>query len=156
MIQHNDACSGDNCFIIDQYNDCPPFASFLPGIAGVKGRPAWVFYANRGQAVASFGVRNKDGAFLEFFPADKAYQLTPSRGFRTFLKIIDSDQILNHEPFQRNPETEIRQRLYVAPHEVGVEEINPHMGLSIRADMFTLPEASVAGLVRRGTVVNTS
>jgi len=156
MIQHNDACSGDNCFIIDQYNDCPPFASFLPGIAGVKGRPAWVFYANRGQAVASFGVRNKDGAFLEFFPADKAYQLTPSRGFRTFLKIIDSDQILNHEPFQRNPETEIRQRLYVAPHEVGVEEINPHMGLSIRADMFTLPEASVAGLVRRVTVVNTS
>ncbi|MDO8846722.1 hypothetical protein [Methylicorpusculum sp.] len=156
MIQHNYSYNGDNCFIIDQYNDCPPFASFLPGIAGTMGRPAWVFYANRGQAVACFGVRNKDGAFLEFFPADKAYQLTPTRGFRTFLKITASDQILTHEAFQRNAGTGVSQRLYVTSHEVGVEEINPNLGLHIRADMFTLPEASVAGLIRRVTLVNTS
>jgi hypothetical protein len=146
----------DNCFIIEQYNDLAPFASFLPGIAGTMGRPAWVFYVNRGQAVASFGVRNKDGAFLEFFPADKAYQLTPSRGFRTFLKITDSDQTLAHEPFQRGAEPEVKQRLYITPHEVGVEEINPQLGFSIRADMFTLPEAPVAGLLRRVTITNSS
>lgn len=143
-------------FVIDQYNDLIPFASFLPGIAGVSGRPAWAFYVNRGQAVASFGVRNKDGAFLEFFPADKAYQLTPSRGFRTFLKIAERGQTLTHEPFQRGAGPEVRQRLYITDHEVGVEEIHPQFGFSIRADMFTLPEAPVAGLLRRVTITNTS
>ena len=91
----------NHCFIIEQYNDAAPFASFLPGIAGVTGIPAWVFYVNRGQAISSFGVRNKDGAILEFFPADKAYQLTASRGFRTFLKISDGVNSVTHEPFQR-------------------------------------------------------
>lgn len=156
MNQNYHGLDAGNRFVIEQYNDLAPFASFLPGIAGTMGRPAWVFYVNRGQGVASFGVRNKDGAFLEFFPADKAYQLTPSRGFRTFLKISGGDRILNCEPFQRGAGPEVKQRLYVTPHEVGVEEINSPLGFSIRADMFTLPEASVAGLVRRVTVTNTS
>ncbi|MDO9271233.1 MAG: hypothetical protein Q7T96_19175 [Methylobacter sp.] len=156
MNQNYYSLDDDNRFVIDQYNDLAPFASFLPGIAGTLGRPAWVFYVNRGQAIASFGVRNKDGAFLEFFPADKAYQLTPSRGFRTFLKIADGDQTLTHEPFQRGAGPEVKQRLYVTPHEVGVEEINPQLGFCIRADMFTLPEAPVAGLLRRVEIVNTS
>lgn len=156
MTQTRYALDADNRFVIDQYNDLAPFAGFLPGIAGTMGRPAWVFYANRGQAVACFGVRNKDGAFLEFFPADKAYQLTPSRGFRTFLKISDGDGILTHEPFQRGAGSEVKQRLYVTTHEIGVEELNPNLGISIRADMFTLPEAAVAGLVRRVEITNTS
>jgi hypothetical protein len=143
-------------FVIEQYNDLAAFAGFLPGIAGVTGRPAWVFYVNRGQGIASFGVRNKDGAFLEFYPADKAYQLTPSRGFRTFLKIGGGDRILTHEPFQRGAGEGVSQRLYVAAHEVGVEEVNPRLELRIRADMFTLPEAPVAALVRRVELVNTS
>jgi hypothetical protein len=156
MTQPNYFHAGEDCFVVEQYNDCAPFASFLPGIAGMRGRPAWVFYVNRGQAIASFGVRNKDGAFLEFFPADKAYQLTPSRGFRTFLKIADGQQTLNYEPFQRGAGPEVTQRLYVTPHEVGVEETNPKLGLRLRADVFTLAEAPVAGLLRRVEVVNTS
>lgn len=148
--------NGDNGFVIEQYNDLSPFASFLPGIAGAKGRPAWVFYVNRGQAIASFGVRNKDGAFLEFYPADKAYQLTPARGFRTFLKMTSGDEVLTHEPFQRGADSEVRQRMHITPHEVGVEEINPHLGLSIRADMLTLPEAPVSALLRRVELLNTS
>lgn len=156
MTQPHYFHAGENCFVIEQYNDCAPFASFLPGIAGMRGRPAWVFYVNRGQAIASFGVRNKDGAFLEFFPADKAYQLTPSRGFRTFLKIGDGEKALNYEPFQRGAGPEVSQRLFVTPHEVGVEEINPKLGLRLRADVFTLAEAPVAGLLRRVEVVNTA
>ncbi|MDD2759863.1 MAG: hypothetical protein PHH11_06175 [Methylomonas sp.] len=143
-------------FVVEQYNDSPPFASFLPGIAGVTGRPAWAFYVNRGQAVASFGVRNKDGAFLEFFPADKAYQLTPSRGFRTFLKIYQGDKVLSYEPFQRGAGADVRQRLCITTHEVGVEEINPDLGIRICADMFTLAQAPVAGLIRRVAIANTS
>ncbi|MGR8953085.1 MAG: hypothetical protein ACU83V_11830, partial [Gammaproteobacteria bacterium] len=145
-----------NCFVVEQYNDRAPFASFLPGIAGTLGRPAWAFYVNRGQAVASLGVRNKDGAFLEFYPADKAYQLTPTRGFRTFLRMGDGARILTHEPFQRGAGEKVCQRLYVTPHEVGVEEINPPLGLGIRADMSTLPEAPVSAVLRRVEIVNTS
>ncbi|WP_445369213.1 hypothetical protein ACH5Y9_08070 [Methylomonas sp. BW4-1] len=148
--------AGDQCFVIERYNDCAPFASFLPGIAGMHGRPEWVFYVNRGQAIASFGVRNKDGAFLEFFPADKAYQLTPSRGFRTFLKVGDGQQTRTYEPFQRGAGLEVKQRLYVTPHEVGVEEVNPPLGLRLRADVFTLAEAPVAGLLRRVEIANTT
>ena len=156
MSQTPYSFAGADCFVVEQYNDRAPFASFLPGIAGVSGRPAWVFYVNRGQAVASFGVRNKDGAFLEFYPADKAYQLTASRGFRTFLRITDSSGTVTHEPFQRGAGNDVRQRLYVTPHEVGVEEIHPGLGLGIRADVFTLPEAPLAGLVRRVQLDNTS
>ena len=145
-----------NRFVIEQYNDCVPFAGFLPGIAGTQGRPAWVFYVNRGQAIASFGVRNKDGAFLEFYPADKAYQLTPARGFRTFLKISCGNRVFCHEPFQRGATAAVRQRLSITPHEVGVEEINPELGLTIRADMLTLPEAPVSALLRRVELLNTS
>ncbi|MGZ8243948.1 hypothetical protein [Methylomagnum sp.] len=143
-------------FVVEQYNDRAPFASFLPGIAGPTGVPAWAFYVNRGQAMACFGVRNKDGAMVEFFPADKAYQLTPSRGFRTFLKVSAGGEAFTHEPFQRGSGEEARQRLYITPHEVGVEEIHPRLELRIRADMFTLPEAPLAGLVRRVTVQNLS
>jgi hypothetical protein len=67
MVQGLYHFAGTDGFIVEQYNDRAPFASFLPGIAGVTGRPAWALYVNRGQAVASFGVRNKDRAFLEFY-----------------------------------------------------------------------------------------
>lgn len=145
-----------NSFCLDHYNEQTPFASFLPGIAGPTGRPAWAFYVNRGQAIASFGVRNKDGAILEFYPADRAYQLTASRGFRTFLKVSDGTQTRTHEPFQRGAAAGVLQRLHVSAHEVGVEEINPALGLSLRADCFTLPHAPLAALVRRVSLSNTS
>jgi len=148
------AFDAEGRFLVEQYNDCAPFASFLPAIAGPAGIPAWVFYVNRGQALASFGVRNKDGAIVEFHPADKAYQLTPARGFRTFLKISAGRQTTTHEPFQRGAGDGVRQRLTVAPHEVGVEEIHPGLGLRIRADLSTLPEAPLAGLLRRVEVQN--
>jgi len=148
---HDDAA---DAFVIEQYNDRVPFAGFLPGVAGVRGRPAWVFYVNRGQAVASLGVRNKDGAFLEFHPADKAWQLTPARGFRSFVKVAGSEDGTVWEPFRCGAAAGVRQRMYVMPHEVGVEEIDPRVELGIRADTFTLPEAAVAAVVRRVEIVN--
>lgn len=147
---------GDNGFIIHDYNRQAPFSSFLPGIAGEQGRPAWAFYVNRGQGLASFGVRNKDGAMLEFYPADKAYQLTASRGFRTFLKIGEAGKTTTYEPFQRTADPAVQQRLIVQPHEFSVEETHADLGLRIRVDYFTLPQAAVPALVRRVTITNTS
>ena len=76
----------DGAFVIENYNQARPFSSFLPGIAGLFGKPMWVFYTNRGQCISSFGVRNKNSAMLEFYPANKAYTATPLLGFRTFLR----------------------------------------------------------------------
>ena len=74
-------------FMIDNYNNKSCFSSFFPGIAGVEGIPIWVFYVNRGQAIAGFGIENKENSIMSFRPADQAYSETPLRGFRTFLKI---------------------------------------------------------------------
>ena len=47
-------------FTLERYSEKPTFSSFLPGIAGEAGIPAWCYYNNRGQAVCSFGVSDKD------------------------------------------------------------------------------------------------
>ncbi len=46
-------------FVIQDYAGKRPFSSFLPGIAGPLGIPMWVFYVNRGQAIASFGIEKQ-------------------------------------------------------------------------------------------------
>ena len=51
---------------IKNYQIKKPFTSFLPGIAGLFGRPLWTFYTNRGQLMMSFGFRDKNGAIQEF------------------------------------------------------------------------------------------
>src|SRR5882672_2052203 len=107
-----------DAFVIENYNQARPFSSFLPGIAGLFGKPMWVFYTNRGQCIASFGIRNKNGAMLEFRPADKAYASTPLLGFRTFLRYKKAGAWHLYEPFRVNPEPEARQILHVRPHEI--------------------------------------
>lgn len=49
-------------FVQTEYGKQPPFSGFLPGIAGPWGIPTWCNYNNRGQAVCSFGVQDKDHA----------------------------------------------------------------------------------------------
>src|SRR2546429_7657179 len=94
----------DEAFVIEGYNQAHPFSSFLPGIAGEYGKPMWVFYCNRGQCVSSFGIRNKNGAMLEFHSADQAYLHTPLLGFRTFLRIPSGRSEVFYEPFRMNPD----------------------------------------------------
>src|SRR5512142_2492891 len=86
-------------YLLDGYQDWRPFASFLPGIAGPDGIPLWVFYVNRGQAIAGFGIESKDSPIMEFLPANKAYQATPYSGFRTFLKLKRAGKSQVYEPF---------------------------------------------------------
>src|SRR3989344_2536794 len=92
----------DGRFVIKQYNDKRPFSNFLPGIAG-------------------FGTRNKDGAILQFFPANKAYQQVTSLGFRTFLKISRREKTIFYEPFKEAPVTAAHapsQWMEVSSHEL--------------------------------------
>ena len=91
--------NGQDRFVIENYNNAKPFTSFFPGIAGAWGIPMWVFYVNRGQGIASFGIESKDKAILEFQPANKSYRLTSIQGFRTFLKVDDGKAVKFYEPF---------------------------------------------------------
>ena len=54
----------DDTYIMEDFDKLPAFSSFLPGLAGVKGVPIWVYYTNRGQGVNSFGIHNKNNAIM--------------------------------------------------------------------------------------------
>ena len=73
-------------FVIEDFQNAKTFASFLPAVAGEKGKPVWAFYANVGQAMGGFGVDNKDTPITPFDSANLAYQNIALKSFRSFLK----------------------------------------------------------------------
>ena len=137
-------------FIIDDYLHTPPFASFLPGIAGPLGIPLWVFYVNRGQAVAAFGVESKDTPITEFLPANKAYQSVSYTGFRTFIKIRGAV----YEPFGAHAEPHAQQRMMIGANEFEIEEISDEHQLQVNVLYFTLTNEPLGGLVRQVSITN--
>lgn len=140
-----------NRFVVSDYNQSKPFSSFLPGIAGISGKPMWVFYVNRGQGIASFGVQNKNGAMMEFYPANKSYQLVPTQGFRTFIKL--GSKI--YEPFtQRGLSESWLEKMFISSNLLELEAVNEHLGLSVKVSYFTMPNESFAALVRQVTITN--
>ncbi len=141
-------------FIIANFAAARPFASFLPGIAGPLGIPLWVFYVNRGQAIASFGIENKDHPMMEFLPANKAYQSTPYTGFRTFIKLARDGVTTFYEPFAPW-QTDDATQMFIGMNELELQTVSPAQGLQTNVLYFTLPGEDFAGLVRQVTVANT-
>ena len=157
-------------YVLEDYDAKSTFASFLPGVAGYFGKPVWAFYVNRGQAMATFGTESKEYPILEFNPANKAYQLTPYVGFRTFVRgsragqVTGTETSFETEPF--SPETtrnldmkggdiELPKRImYVGTNEVELEEIDGAHGISTNVQYFILPEEDFASLIRRTTFTN--
>jgi len=149
----------DGTFVIRDYNQAKPWSSFFPGIAGRWGIPLWAFYVNRGQCIASIGIRSKDDAIMEFLPANKAYQLTPTQGFRTFLKVGPSAAGVFYEPFspaQSLADGSVAHAMRIQPHALALTETNARLGLEVEVDYFILPQAPYAALVRTLTIKNTS
>lgn len=129
-------------YVIRHYQTKPPFSSFLPGIAGPMGVPVWCYYNNRGQAVCSFGAKDKDHAIMEFSPAHTAYQNVSRTGFRTFCKINGAYQ----ELFTGNCDMHI-----------GMSEVEitcRESGLEASALYFGIPGERTAALARVLTVRN--
>ncbi|WP_078551713.1 hypothetical protein [Bacillus alkalicellulosilyticus] len=143
-------------FEIKQFQQCPTFSSFLPGIAGVNGIPMWVFYVNRGQAIASFGVQDKDHAIMEFFPADKSYQFVHLNGFRTFLKITDRTETVFIEPFSPQDKKNSSHTMTISENKIKLDYTNEKHGISMMVEYFILPQSPIAGLVRHVTLKNIS
>ena len=136
-------------FVIEDYTEVPAFSSFLPGLAGVKGIPLWSFYTNRGQAINSFGIHHKGNAIMEFNPANTAYENTPVKGFRTFVRVNGE----YFEPFcvyapQAKRRMEIEKNLLTISEE--------GHGLRITVRYSILPNESIGALVRHVTVENIS
>ncbi len=127
---------------VNQYQKKKPFSSFLSGVAGKMGMPLWAFYVNRGQLIASFGSRDKNGAIMEFYPANLAYQYVQTIGFRTFIKY----QGEVYECFREENE---KQTLEVKREEVSISEHIDKFNLDIKVTYFTLPNEALSGLVRK-------
>lgn len=145
----------DAGFKIEKFQKSSPFASFLPGLSGENGIPMWVFYVNRGQALASFGVGNKDNAMTEFFPADKAYQMVTTQGFRTFLKGKRGDQHFQYEPFSEENKN-IQDSMIIADNDLRLTHFNEEHSIQIDIDYYTLPNQPIPGLVREMKIKNLS
>ncbi|MBA3397372.1 MAG: hypothetical protein H0T89_32395 [Deltaproteobacteria bacterium] len=131
-------------FVIDNYNWAPPFSNFFPGIAGMWGIPIWLYYVNRGQAVSSFGVRDKDGQILEFYSFNKAMMRVAREGFRTFLRIDGA----TYEPFQKTDRPDVVQTMVVSAAELVLRERDEARKLEIEVVYFPLPNLRIAGLAR--------
>jgi len=137
-------------FVIENYNSAPTFSSFFPGIAGVYGCPMWVFYTNRGQAITSAGVHDKNGAIMEFQSANKAFRLVSQTGFRTFLKI---DGVF-YEPFSGGSAGKNEMR--ITAHDLTISEENPKLKIRVEVNYFTVANENFPALARVVTVKNLS
>ncbi|WP_461206655.1 hypothetical protein [Clostridium sp. DL1XJH146] len=155
-IEKVDYIDEQGFYVIENYDKKQPFASFLAGIAGVEGIPMWSFYVNRGQGISSFGIENKNNCIMEFFPANEAYKMVHTNGFRTFLKVIKDKKKFVFEPFSVNEETNIERIMKIKNNELRLVEINNDLDLEIEITYFTIPKEDFSALGRRVKVYNNS
>ncbi len=140
----------DDAFIIENYDKQKTFSSFLPGVAGKRGIPIWAFYVNRGQAICSFGLKDKTQPILEFSPANVAYQNVDRIGFRTFVK-VDGEVVEFFKGYKN-----VSRNMEVYRHGVKIIETNEQHKLKVEVNYFGLPNETVSGLVRRVKITNLS
>lgn len=136
-------------YVIDNYGKKSVFSNFLPSISGERGVPLWCFYVNRGQAIASFGIQDKDHSIMQFFPAQQAYTHTKRMGFRTFIKMDGKvSELFSKEEFAH--------QMAIGMNELEISENNKELGLQTNVKYYTLPSENFAGLIRKVTIKNTS
>jgi len=96
---------------------------------------------------------------MEYLPANKAYQLTPSQGFRTFIKIKNKKGNIFYEPFSvagSAMDPDIKNSMAIRPYDLAIEETNPGLGLKVSVNYFCVVNEPFAGLVRELSIENTS
>jgi hypothetical protein len=145
---------GNGEFVVKNYNLSKPFSGFFPGIAGLYGKPMWAFYVNRGQCVCSMGIEGKDGAILEFQPANKAYTLTATHGFRTFIRVIKDGATYYYEPFSEISGHDRENLMSIGPAELYIEEKNHTLGIKSCVRYFCVPNEPFSAMARELTIIN--
>lgn len=139
-------------FIMTDYHRAKPFSSFLPGIAGVWGVPLWLYYVNRGQAVACFGTEDKNHAILQFESANLHHRRVATEGFRTFIRPADGGEA--YEPFRADAGEGVDNRLTIGMDSLRLEETSAAAGLRVVVDYFAVPNEPFAALARSVTIEN--
>ena len=114
----------------------------------------WVFFANRAQCICSMGTGGKDGAIMEFQPANKAYVLARTHGFRTFLKVKQDGKTYFYEPFQDRGIYDTENIMSMGNPDLYLEEKNHSLKISIGVHYFCLPQEPFSALQRRLVVKN--
>lgn len=138
---------GDN-FVVEDFQKAKTFASFLPAVAGVDGKPLWAFYANVGQCMGGFGVTSKETPITPFDSANLAYSNIPVKGFRTFIK---EDGVLETPFFNRK---DYQQVLENGISDFSIKETSPIHEMSVLYS--TIPHQDYAALIRKVTYRNIS
>ncbi len=157
MINKNHYIDQDGYYVINDFDKKDAFSSFLSAIVGKEGIPLWSFYVNRGQGICSFGLRDKDNAMMEFYPANESYKQVYTNGFRTFLKIEKDSKIYNYEPFSSKDDEEFVSRtMKIKNNELIVEDTNNELDVKTTVSYFILPNESFASMVRNVKVENIS
>lgn len=137
----------NDTFIIKDFDKAKRFSSFLPAIAGVKGKPLWVFYANIGQCVGGFGIDNKDTPFTPFDSFVKAKKEIPTNGFRTFIKV---DGVL-YTPFYLS--SKATRTMYINKTSFTIEETYPNL-YKYEVSYSTVSNKPYPGLIRSIKITN--
>ena len=145
-------------FILKSFDRAKPMSDFLNGLGGLWGVPMWAFYVNRGQALTSFGVKNKDGEIEKFVTAEKAYQQTAFTGFRTFVKGSRSGEgSFRHQPFFPQgvgKEKIVSRDMKIGQNDLELEEVHSELGLQTNIVYYTAPNQDFPALVRKVTFKN--
>ena len=151
-------------YILEDFDSKPAFSDFLPGVAGTYGIPVWSFYINRGQGIASFGIKSKNFPMMEFNSANKAYQNTAMLGFRTFIQGTRGSHSFSAEPFspletryeefQDKFDSLPKRVMYVGTSDVQIQEVDSVNKIETNVSYFTLPEEDFGAFVRRTTITN--
>jgi len=164
-------------YILEDYDAQPPFSDFLPALAGYYGKPLYAFYVNRGQGIASFGIKSKDYPIMKFSSANDAYQTTAARGFRTFLQGYRPQQQRGNkavrqfvtEPFSplstrheqvmtasdKSAKVLPKRYMYIGSNEMQLREVDTNLGIETNVTYFILPEEDFGAFVKRTTITNT-
>ena len=163
-------------FTLEDYDAQRAFSDFLPGLAGIYGKPLYAFYTNRGQGIASFGIKSKEYPILEFKSANKAYQNTALLGFRTFLQGSRGNNHFTIEPFgaltTRFPDKTLdyaltsqglpanfylpKRKMFIGDNEMQLNEFDSVHNIETNVTYFVLPEEDFGAFVRRTTITNTA
>lgn len=136
----------DETFVIEDFQKAKTFASFLPAVAGLDGKPLWAFYANVGQAMGGFGVNSKDTPITPFDSANLAYQNIPIKSFRTFLRI--NGKLFT--PFFQSGNSQ--QIMRINKSNISISEETDEYKIEIVYS--SVPHKNYAGLIRKVTYEN--
>lgn len=116
----------------------------------------WAFYVNRGQAMISVGIGNKDGSIAKYNTAEKAYQNAVFDGFRTFLRGTRGKSSFSHMPFfvgEAKP-GERERVMAVGMNSLEITEIDHSLQLNTSVSYFTITDEHFPAMVRRTAITN--